>query len=64
VSAPRPETPYSETEMLLAVLDDNGERLQELIDGSSMSELLTLNDALDSLQDAISRAIAIGQAIR
>jgi len=57
MSTPRPETPYAETEMLLAVMNEDRERVQQLIASSTRRELVELSDHLDTLQDAIGEAL-------
>jgi hypothetical protein len=48
-----PETPYAETEVLLAVLNNNRERLNELLDDMLPHEMEELHTALDVLQRSL-----------
>jgi hypothetical protein len=50
------ETPYVETEALLAVMNEDDGRLQHLLDGMSHSELALFARQLDNLLHAVRRA--------
>jgi hypothetical protein len=56
------ETPYVETEALLAVMNENPERMQDLLDGMSRRELREFGDQVATLHGAIQRAWSRGGA--
>lgn len=57
MSAPqRSETPFVETEALLAVMNEDDVRLQHLLDGMTRKELAELGRQVATLHDAVQRA--------
>lgn len=50
------ETPYVETEALLAVMEGDPKRAEELLNSMSGSELRAFDAQLDLLGDAVGRA--------
>jgi hypothetical protein len=53
----RNETPYTETEALLAVLNDDSDRLAELLDEMLPNELAALRDQAGKLSLAASTSL-------
>jgi hypothetical protein len=58
----RSETPYVETEALLAVMNEDDERLQSLLDGMYRRELSEFAAQAQKLHEAIQRAWSRGGA--
>lgn len=52
----RSETPFVETEALLAVMNEDDVRLQHLLDGMTRRELAELSRQVATLHDAVQRA--------
>jgi hypothetical protein len=50
------ETPYAETEALLAVMNNDTTRLNEILAGCTFNELCAFHGAALSLADAVHRA--------
>jgi hypothetical protein len=56
------ETPYVETEALLAVMNQDFGRMQELLDGMTRGELREFGDQVAELHGAVVRAWSRGGA--
>ena len=56
------ETPYVETEALLAVMNEDPGRLQDLLDGMTRHELSEFNEQIKMLHGAVNRAWSRGGA--
>jgi len=50
------ETPYTETEVLLAVMNSDGERAAELLKSMTLTELETLESQVGILESMVFRA--------
>lgn len=59
---PERETPYVETEALLAVMNGDEIRMQELLDGMTRRELTEFGNQLADLHSAVQRAWSRGDA--
>lgn len=53
VRAPKPMTPYTETEALLAVMNDDTERLEALLDDMLPGEISALHEQVLTLDAAL-----------
>ncbi len=49
------ETPYAETEALLAVMNGDPERAEKILDGFLPNELITFDDQVTFLADLLAR---------
>lgn len=56
------ETPYVETEALLAVMNEDPGRMQDLLDGMTRRELSEFGEQVETLHGAIRRAWSRGGA--
>jgi hypothetical protein len=53
------ETPYTETEVVLAALNKDNSRLEQLVTNMLPNERRTLLEALDRVSDAMGRTVDI-----
>jgi hypothetical protein len=53
------ETPYTETEVVLAALNKDNSRLEQLVTDMLPNERRTLLEALDRVSDAMGRTVDI-----